>query len=426
MVDRNRKNNETLPLTRHTQQQKITADTTRKTKKQKTELSIEQFSLDRVLGQGAFGMVYLAKHIESGKYCAIKQVDKKFTTKLGKEEHAKIEKRILTCNTSPHLLKAICTWQDSQLAWLALEYCPGGDLKEFLEVVNRFEEKEVILYFAEMIMGVHDLHSMGYIHRDIKPPNFLIDRCGHIKLADFGLARSIHTIGKMNAIQPREDNVSKPPVTITPEEIEHRKLHYWKRPTNSERNTLSAANFSSLFKSNNPTSMNLKHSRLSEKISPKTNTITVIPNKKELRKEYGYSIVGSPEYMSPEVTEGRNQGGSYYGQEVDWWSLGCVFYEMIFGDPPFTGDTVEELFSQIDLWSNKLPIIFEENREHLSPACYSLLTGFLCDPKERLGRDIEKIKTHEFFEGLNWSNLHAMTPAFVPQPQQEISYMIKQ
>jgi len=239
------------------------------------------------------------------------------------------------------------------------------------------------------------------------------------------LARSIHTVGKMKSLE-KED--SKVPVSITPEEIEHRKQHIWRRPTKYERATLSASNFSSLFKScYHPSSMNLKHVRLSEKISPSRDfTIKVIPNKKELRKEYGYSIVGSPEYMSPEITEGRNQGGSYYGQEVDWWSLGCVFYEMIFGVPPFQGDTVEELFSQIDLWSNKLPIIFEENREHLSPACFSLLTGFLCDPKERLGRDIEKIKVHPFFESISWSNLPSMTPPYIPQPSSEISFMIKQ
>ena len=48
------------------------------------------------------------------------------------------------------------------------------------------------------------------------------------------------------------------------------------------------------------------------------------------------SVVGSPDYMSPEVTAGRRvsvQEG--YGEEVDWWSLGCVFFEMILGAPPF-------------------------------------------------------------------------------------------
>jgi len=244
---------------------------------------------------------------------------------------------------------------------------------------------------------------------------------GHIKLADFGLARYINTVGKMKDLGQKEE--SKQQNTLSQDELEMRKQYIWKRPTKFERATLSAANFSTLFKTNCHTK--IRHFRLSEKIS-KEITIRVIPNKKDLRKEYGYSIVGSPEYMSPEITEGRHQGGSYYGAEIDWWSLGCVFFEMIFGDPPFQGDTIEELFSQIDLWGKKLPIIFEENKEHLSPACYNLLMGFLCDPKERLGKDIDKIKAHPFFEGMNWSNLHSHTPPYIPQPPPEISFMLKQ
>jgi len=55
-----------------------------------------------------------------------------------------------------------------------------------------------------------------------------------------------------------------------------------------------------------------------------------------------YSIVGSPDYMSPEVL---TQEG--YGEEVDWWSLGVIFFEMILGFPPFGGDTPEEVFEVI-------------------------------------------------------------------------------
>jgi len=109
---------------------------------------------------------------------------------------------------------------------------------------------------------------------------------------------------------------------------------------------------------------------------------------------------------------------------VDWWSLGCVFFEMIFGMPPFQGDTVEELFSQIDLWNKKLPVLFEQNKQLVSPECYSLLTGFLCDPKERLGREIDKIKSHPFFNDINWSTLLSITPPYVPKTPREMSFMI--
>lgn len=55
-----------------------------------------------------------------------------------------------------------------------------------MQMIGSLEEEEAQLYFAEMIMAVHVLHKMGYIHRDLKPQNFLIDAHGHLKLADFG------------------------------------------------------------------------------------------------------------------------------------------------------------------------------------------------------------------------------------------------
>jgi len=275
--------------------------------------TIYNYSLQRVLRQGAFGLLYLAKHIISGKYYVLKQLDKTVLKQERKTEQVRIEKTILTTATSPFILKSTGAFQDPEFLWLALEYCPGGDLKDLLQV-QHFEEKEVVLYFAEMIMGVHDLHKMGYSHRDLKLSNFFIDGTGHIKLA--GLTRS------------------------------------------------------------------------------------------STRKTRNIGLRGGPALIRPDIT----------GQDMDWWSLGCVFYEMIFGAPPFPGDSVKEVYSQIDLWGNELPIIFENIREHESPACYSLLTGFLCAPKDRLGRDIEKIKVHPYFEGINWSDLRSMAPPFIPQP----------
>jgi serine/threonine protein kinase len=67
-----------------------------------------------------------------------------------------------------------------------------------------------------------------------------------------------------------------------------------------------------------------------------------------IQKQQAYSIVGSPDYMSPEVL--RQEG---YGEEVDWWSLGIIFFEVLLGGCPFAGDTPEEVF-QVHFvpWSN--------------------------------------------------------------------------
>jgi len=254
-------------------------------------------------------MVYLAKHIETGKFCALKQIDKTVVKRLGKSEHVRVEKLILTTCKSPYLLKAVACFQDKHFAWLGLEYCPGGDLREFLSIIEYFEQQEAVLFFAEMILGVRDLHSMGYLHRDIKPDNFLIDKIGHIKLADFGLAKSIYRVGKMKATDVTDSDDSGETKTLSPAELASRQAS-WKLKTKYERSTLTPSNFNSLFKT----------SKVLDRKRPTP------PDRDELKRDFLHSIVGSPEYMSPEVAGGRYDGGSLYSFEVDWWSLGCVFF----------------------------------------------------------------------------------------------------
>ena len=65
-----------------------------------------------------------------------------------------------------------------------MEYVPGGDLRGLLNNVFSLNIEEAKVYLAEMILAVLDLHKLNYVHRDLKPENFLIDKEGHIKLAD--------------------------------------------------------------------------------------------------------------------------------------------------------------------------------------------------------------------------------------------------
>jgi len=141
------------------------------------------------------------------------------------------------------------------------------------------------------------------------------------------------------------------------------------------------------------------------------------------RRMLAKSVVGSPDYMSPEVTallekellEGEQAPGGY-GEEVDWWSLGCVFFEMVLGAPPFQGESTDEIFDKIINYKRILPGTLEQYREHMSPEFFSLISGFLCEPSKRLGRDIEQIKNHPFFTRakIDWNNLVNMEPPFVP------------
>jgi len=121
--------------------------------------------------------------------------------------------------------------------------------------------------------------------------------------------------------------------------------------------------------------------------------------------------------MSPEVTEiplKNKDKVTGYGEEVDWWSLGCVFFEIVVGTPVFGGENRREIWIKINNWETELPKLFDEIRQALSPQFLNLLERLLCRPEDRLGRDIDEIKNHPFFEGVDWDNLREMTPVWVP------------
>lgn len=79
-----------------------------------------------------------------------------------------------------------------------MEYLPGGDLMQLLIEKNIFDEETAKFYMAEMILSVESVHKQNFIHRDLKPDNILIDKNGHLKLADFGLCKPFKINAKEN------------------------------------------------------------------------------------------------------------------------------------------------------------------------------------------------------------------------------------
>lgn len=83
-----------------------------------------------------------------------------------------------------------------------MEYLPGGDLLSLMIRNGSFEEKLAKFYLAELTLALNALHQLGFVHRDIKPENILLDRFGHLKLADFGSAISLNEDGCFTNISP--------------------------------------------------------------------------------------------------------------------------------------------------------------------------------------------------------------------------------
>uniref|UniRef100_A0A8D0HGM7 Citron Rho-interacting kinase n=1 Tax=Sphenodon punctatus TaxID=8508 RepID=A0A8D0HGM7_SPHPU len=120
--------------------------------------------------------------------------------------------------------------------------------------------------------------------------------------------------------------------------------------------------------------------------------------------------VGTPDYMAPEmltVLNGNGQGS--YGCECDWWSLGVIAYEMIYGKSPFTGGTSVKTFNNIMNFQKFLK--FPEDAEVSNEFVY-MVQSLLCGQKERL--DHEGLCCHAFFSNLDWNNIRNTPPPFVP------------
>ncbi|XP_026866068.2 serine/threonine-protein kinase N2 isoform X1 [Electrophorus electricus] len=120
------------------------------------------------------------------------------------------------------------------------------------------------------------------------------------------------------------------------------------------------------------------------------------------------TFCGTPEFLAPEVLT-----DSTYTRAVDWWGLGVLIYEMLVGESPFPGDDEEEVFDSIVNDEVRYP-------RFLSPESASIMQKLLQkNPEKRLGageQDANEVKTHRFFQGLDWEALLAkrLRPPFLP------------
>lgn len=99
----------------------------------------------------------------------------------------KAERDILAEADNEWVVRLYYSFQDRESLYFVMDYIPGGDMMSLLIRMGVFPENLARFYVAELTLAVESVHKMGFIHRDIKPDNILIDQDGHIKLTDFGL-----------------------------------------------------------------------------------------------------------------------------------------------------------------------------------------------------------------------------------------------
>lgn len=151
-------------------------------------LSTDSFEFGRVIGRGLMGSVRIAKLKQHNVYVAVKSVKKDYVIRHNDQRHIQNEKSLLLSLKSKFCITLFGTFQDSLHLHFVLELAVGGELFRKLTKKTSFPAPVAKFYASEIFCALKHIHSLGYVYRDLKPENVLLDEDGHCKLVDFGFA----------------------------------------------------------------------------------------------------------------------------------------------------------------------------------------------------------------------------------------------
>ncbi|EEC15400.1 cAMP-dependent protein kinase catalytic subunit, putative, partial [Ixodes scapularis] len=157
-------------------------------------MSAKDFIFGKLLGEGSFSMVYLAKEIRTNKEYAIKVCYKHHILREKKQRAIMREKqilRILSTRPHPFFIRLHSTFHDANKLYFVVTYAKNGELLPHIVKYGSFDADVTRFYTAEIICALEHLHGLGIVHRDLKPENILLDERMHIQITDFGSAKII-------------------------------------------------------------------------------------------------------------------------------------------------------------------------------------------------------------------------------------------
>ncbi|KAJ5272673.1 hypothetical protein N7478_007798 [Penicillium angulare] len=362
---------------------------------------------------------------ENKEVYAMKVIRKSDMIRNAQEGHIRAERDFLVVSEkSRWVVPLVTSFQDANCLYLAMDYMVGGDFLGLLIRKDTLREDWTRFYIAEMIMCIEEAHRLCWIHRDVKPDNFLISASGHLKISDFGLAFNGHWSHDQSYYNShRYSLLGKLGITVTGD-------------AEDQKNSADALKESKVA----PDSQGLLDY---SKYHVQSADLLDWRNKKE-RRRFAKSVVGTSQYMAPEVIRGE-----MYDGRCDWWSLGCLY-----GFTPFACENrhdtkikilqhgrslqfprekpSDKLVSQDAI--NLIGQILQERQYRLCSQKYQandMLAGrpvtaqflYSMDPRYQkisnsyfvYPNDAADIKAHPFFRGTRWNELHLTQPPLIPR-----------
>ncbi|EJT97277.1 kinase-like protein [Dacryopinax primogenitus] len=333
-------------------------------RERRRKIDVSGFIRLKTIGHGAFGVVYLVREKRTGELYAMKQARSNLMRKTdmlrkGQEGHVRAEREVLkaaalagSSRGTDGIVRLFYrqVFQDQDSLYLVLEFMAGGDLLNLLIERDIMEEGFTKFYVAEMILCIEQCHKHGFIHRDIKPDNFLFDREGHLKLSDFGLATDLHWAHETSYYeQQRKSLLRKYGIDL------------------ADRND---------FDDSVP-SRRLDPKQVENIMGGEQGREGIFTWRERNRKKVRSLLCGTNSYMSPEVIRGQG-----YGYSCDYWSLGVIMYECLFGYPPFISRSRHTTRQKILNWKQTLRF---PARPRVSSEAIDLIQRLICEPEDRLG-----------------------------------------
>ncbi|CAH0049942.1 unnamed protein product [Clonostachys solani] len=393
----------------------------------------------KILGKGSFGVVKLVQEKPSlgqvypKQVFAMKVIRKSDMLRSSQEGHLRAERDFLVASEGSNwIVPLVCSFQDTSNLYLVMEYMPGGDFLGLLIRENILHEAVARFYVAEMVLAVEEAHRLRFIHRDIKPDNFLIAANGHLKISDFGLAFDGHWSHDGNYYNyHRYSLLNKLGIQIDGDDAdqkENKDMH-----KQLERNRMLMMGFE---RHQKPRNFRYENPSDGDSDNDDDNTLEDIIDWRNKcgNRASAHSVVGTSQYMAPEVIVGQ-----HYDGRCDWWSIGIILYECLYGQTPFLSEHGRKETKQNILDYRKQ--LYFPHKPDVSDKCQDLIYRLIRDkenricsrryqmkdrgqldggrPTDYLGRyvfpdDAEDIRAHRWFKNVPWTRLHEISPPFVP------------